>query len=181
MIDIASHTTSQSQSPTHMSTNLHEIDENMARLIAAHPLLFRGEAPAVPSFLPTGWYALVDKLCSDIETELGLLGCGQFEVRQVKEKFGTLSFYYRFQQESDLHVEVVSAAGVEQYVRRTTVAGADQLRVLIEQAEAVSASTCQRCGEAGSMRNLGGWRVTLCEQHYADRLDNGDRKASVTT
>ena len=113
---------------------------------------------------------------------------GQFSVgvnmRQIKEKFGTLSFYYRLQQQSDLHfdvVSVVSVAGVEQYVRRTAVAGADRLRVLIEQAETVSGTTCQRCGDAGFMRNLGGWRVTLCEQHYADRLDNGDRKASVTT
>lgn len=163
-----------------MSTDTNEIDENMARLIAAHPLLFRGKAPVVPSFLPTGWYALVDQLCSDIETELGLLGCGQFEVRQVKEKFGTLSFYYRFQKHSDLHVDVASAAEVEQYAPHTAVMGADRLRVLIDQVETVSGNTCQRCGVAGSLRNLGGWRVTLCEQHYADRLDNGHRQASVT-
>jgi putative NIF3 family GTP cyclohydrolase 1 type 2 len=45
-----------------MAVNTDEIDETMALLIAAHPLLFRGEEPAVSSFLPVGWHPLVDKL-----------------------------------------------------------------------------------------------------------------------
>jgi len=33
-----------------------------------------------------------DKLCSDIENELGPQGCSEYEVRQVKEKYRTLRF-----------------------------------------------------------------------------------------
>jgi hypothetical protein len=43
---------------------------------------------------------------------------------------------------------------------------------------AVSERTCQRCGGAASLRNLGGWLVTLCQQHLSDHHNNGDSTAS---
>jgi hypothetical protein len=65
-------------------------DPVLQRLIYAHPLIFRGQAPAVPSHLRPGWYELVHRLCRDIEHVLGAVGCAQLDVRQLKEKFGSL-------------------------------------------------------------------------------------------
>ena len=64
------------------------------RLIAAHPALFRGAPPRVPSELPDGWYGLVDELCTAIETVLGPMDCASFEFVQVKENYGALRFYF---------------------------------------------------------------------------------------
>jgi len=49
-----------------------------------------------------------DKRYSDIENELGPQGCSEYEVRQVKDKYGTLRFYYRLQGDSDLYVDLTS-------------------------------------------------------------------------
>lgn len=158
-----------------MSPTPDAAEEPMDRLIAAHPLLFRGEEPAVFSFLPRGWYALVHKRCSDFETELGPQGCTAYKVRQVKEKLGTLRFYFRLNGDSDLYVDLMSGASVEQIVKPAAVDGADPIRALIHQAMAESERTCQRCGCPGSLRNLSGWLVTFCQQHMTEHLNTGDR------
>jgi hypothetical protein len=74
----------------------------LENLIAAHPLLFRGGPPRVPSSLPNGWYALVDELCSGIESILGPQRCSGFEVAQIKEKFAGLRFYFSFDGAEDM-------------------------------------------------------------------------------
>lgn len=61
---------------------------------------------------------------------------------QVKEKFGTLSFYM------------------------TT--GTDEIYDLIAEAEKKSAVTCEVCGEPGELRR-GGWLKTLCDKHAEER------------
>lgn len=53
------------------------------KLIAAHPLLFRGAPPRGPSDLPMGWYALVDELCCGIERVLGPESRADLEVTQT--------------------------------------------------------------------------------------------------
>jgi hypothetical protein len=57
---------------------------------------------------------------------------------QVKEKFGTLRFYY---------------SGGDEFV-----AG------LVAMAESMSGVTCERCGTPGRLHGRG-WIKTLCEQH----------------
>lgn len=60
---------------------------------------------------------------------------------QVKEKFGTLRFYYR---------------------------GGDQVvDGAVRMAEAMSARTCEICGNNGRIRK-GGWIRTLCDQHATE-------------
>jgi hypothetical protein len=62
----------------------------------------------------------------------------QVVVTQVKEKFGTLRFYYN--------------------------GGDDYIRGLVSMAEAMSATTCEECGSAGILRP-GGWVHTACDAH----------------
>jgi hypothetical protein len=57
---------------------------------------------------------------------------------QVKEKFGTLRFYYN--------------------------GGDDFINGLERMAESMSAVTCEECGSPGT-RTTGGWIRTLCETH----------------
>lgn len=62
----------------------------------------------------------------------------QVVASQVKEKFGTLRFYYD--------------------------GGDDYIRGLASMAEAMSARTCEICGNPGKSRG-GGWIRTLCDEH----------------
>jgi hypothetical protein len=64
----------------------------------------------------------------------------QVTLDQVKEKFGTLRFYY--------------------------TGGDDYISGLVSLAESVSGITCEECGDAGEGRN-GGWIRTLCDKHEA--------------
>lgn len=64
--------------------------------------------------------------------------CSQVTVDQVKEKFGTLRFYY--------------------------TGGDDYVDGVVRMAEAMTAFTCEQCGNAGETRH-GGWVRTLCDEH----------------
>ena len=64
-------------------------------------------------------------------------------VEQVKEKFGTLRFYYR--------------------------GGDEQVFGMVRMAESMSACTCEVCGSPAQTGQHGGWVGTLCEQHTKER------------
>lgn len=64
-------------------------------------------------------------------------------VEQVKEKFGTLRFYYR--------------------------GGDDVVFGMVYMAESMSALTCEKCGEPGKSSSDGGWVTTLCDKHRKER------------
>jgi hypothetical protein len=67
--------------------------------------------------------------------------CLQVIAIQVKEKFGTLRFYYG--------------------------GGDDVVRGIERMAESMSAVTCETCGAPGVTRS-GGWIQTLCDTHAAE-------------
>jgi hypothetical protein len=66
----------------------------------------------------------------------------QVVVTQVKEKFGTLRFYYN--------------------------GGDDIIDGMVRMAEGMSGCTCEECGKPGGRRG-GGWIVTLCDEHAEAR------------
>lgn len=66
----------------------------------------------------------------------------QVVVDQVKEKFGTLRFYY--------------------------TGGDDEISGMVRMAESMSAVTCEECGNPGRQRG-GGWVTTLCDKHAEER------------
>jgi hypothetical protein len=66
----------------------------------------------------------------------------QVVATQVKEKFGTLRFYYD--------------------------GGNDIIDGMVRMAEAMSEVTCEQCGAPGEERG-GGWIVTLCDTHAGER------------
>lgn len=83
-----------------------------------------------------GWQEILEELSeaiSKIDPE------GKVKAEQVKEKFGTLSFY--FSSTEDLR---------------------EQVWALVRAAEEKSAVTCEKCGAPGKRRG-GGWIKTLCD------------------
>lgn len=91
-----------------------------------------------------GWWPMIEVLCSIIQSHIDHSKgkCPQVVVEQVKEKFGTLRFYYQ---------------GGDEFI-----SGAVWL------AESMSGSMCEDCGAPGK-RTSGGWIRTLCEMHIAER------------
>jgi hypothetical protein len=92
-----------------------------------------------------GWFSLLWRLCEDIEPLVaeyeGETG-HQFQVVQVKEKFGGLRFY----------------------MENAT----DVIRQRIELAEMDSSNTCEVCGKPG-MRRSHGRIQTFCDEHAFER------------
>jgi hypothetical protein len=140
-------------------------------LIAAHPLLFLGTHPPVPSHLPEGWYALVHELCIGIESILGPERCKQFGVTQVKEKFAGLRFYFSLDGAEDMYMDFHAPEGIQTLIKSAEPAPPEMaaIRELVAQAAKASRATCQKCGSLGTRGAHGGWLVTLCEKHHAER------------
>lgn len=89
-----------------------------------------------------GWFDLIWKLCEDVEK----IAPPDFEVMQVKEKFGTLRYY--------------------------THNSTDDIRKLIRKAELKSAHTCELCGSTkeAKCRTLRHQLQTLCNKCYAKAI-----------
>jgi hypothetical protein len=96
-----------------------------------------------------GWQPILYKLCTDIEHTLDFykIPKDQFVVAQVKEKFGTLRFYWEFREGTrDDRKELASS----------------QIHDLVRSAEDKTAKTCEFCGQPGKLRS-GGWVKCTCD------------------
>jgi hypothetical protein len=101
-----------------------------------------------------GWYPIIDSLCANIQHHIDWnnknfeKGYTQYKqvpqvvAVQVKEKFGTLRFYYN--------------------------GGDDVIDGMVRMAESWSAVACEECGAPGT-QNSQGWIKTLCETHRQER------------
>jgi hypothetical protein len=115
-------------------------------LIEAYPRLFKAPAagPEAARGYPScqeGWRDLLERACARIQAAVEA-GGGTFTASQIKEKFGTLRFYWRG--------GVSNRAEVEE---------------AIDLAEARSACTCEVCGEEGRLHRSGGTWMTRCPAH----------------
>jgi hypothetical protein len=73
----------------------------------------------------------------------------EYEIFQIKEKFGTLRYYYKTNSKYRAVVEAMAR--------------------YVDEAETNSMYTCEECGERGTLRKEIGYRKTLCESCYASR------------
>jgi len=108
-----------------------------------------------------GWYQIIDSLCGQIQHHIDWSHKNhkwslewnqehpddqrpvrepvpQVVADQIKEKFGTLRFYYH--------------------------GGDDMIDGMVRMAESWSANACEECGNHGRTR-YGGWHRTLCDHH----------------
>ena len=104
-----------------------------------------------------GWYNIIDQLCGNIQSHIDWVNetredllknnpynhpipdeIHQVVATQIKEKFGTLRFYYN--------------------------GGDDVIDGMVRMAESMSGVTCETCGKPGTTKGPG-WIRTLCEEH----------------
>ncbi|CAB4129879.1 hypothetical protein UFOVP116_159 [uncultured Caudovirales phage] len=92
----------------------------------------------------TNSYRLDDRIAEALDSELREVTKPpvQVTVDQVKEKFGTLSFYY--------------------------TGGDKHISGMVRMAEGMSGVTCEECGAPGTTKGRG-WISTLCSEHRTQR------------
>ena len=116
-------------------------------LVARHPRLFHipAEGPDAAQGYPDcgqGWRDLLERCCDRIES--ALVEGGAFNALQLKEKFGSLRFYWSGAMPDAAKAKVEEAIAL---------------------AEARSACSCEICGEPGRLYSRGGWLATACANH----------------
>ena len=87
-----------------------------------------------------GWYDLIHDVCHYAQFQTDHNKAPQMVAVQVKEKFGTLRFYYN--------------------------GGDDRTSGAVSFAELISGRTCEVCGKPGERSNTG-WITVRCEEHRA--------------
>lgn len=125
-----------------------ELDE---KLVEKYPLIFKDRYGSMQDTAMCwgfscgdGWYYLIDTLCDTIQSHIdnsikfNNKEISQVVAVQVKEKFGTLRFYYN--------------------------GGDDYIDGAVMLAELLSGKICDKCGNPGKLRD-GGWVRTLCNEH----------------
>lgn len=95
-----------------------------------------------------GWCELIETLCARLNTILEEEPGASMSVKQVKEKFGGLRFYYDLYGASD---EI-----------------ADSIRQAVDLAGAASEHICERCGCPSRVEANAGWLSSLCPACRAD-------------
>ena len=120
-----------------------------------------------------GWWPIIESLCANIQSHIDWRNktrskllednpynhpipdeVEQVTVRQIKEKFGGLRFYYD--------------------------GGDDEISGMVRMAEAWADIACEECGGIGTRRS-GGWIRTLCDKHeeeHQERKRSQEMKAS---
>lgn len=95
-----------------------------------------------------GWFNILDQLMGSIQHHIDWKNkkeevVAQVTLNQVKEKFGTLRFYYS--------------------------GGDDYIDGLVTMAESMSGVTCEECGLPGT-QTQGGWIKTACAAHRVESV-----------
>ena len=134
-----------------MSDSIDNHPDTLDKLIEQYPIVFKHLDKTGYHNLPSGWYKIVDRLCSELSTilEEALEANPEnpeeplFSVLQVKEKFGGLRFYYMMNTKDD-----------ELYRK---------IQTAVDNAEDASYSTCQITGNIGVLCKDGSHYMTLCE------------------
>ena len=108
-----------------------------------------------------GWTDLVYNLGKDIEDLCKLTNCELPLIQQIKEKFGTLRFYYN-----------TLNSQYPQIVEKS-------IRALVFQAEIKSSNTCEICGKYGEVRVDGGIYTTVCEEHKGNSISKNEYEEMV--
>lgn len=99
-----------------------------------------------------GWHDILDKIYDYLEELYAHYGI-VVTVSQVKEKFGGLRFY----------IDILNYGNGEY--------DSDMIYYTIMAYESESYKTCEDCGKSGSTKNVFGWTKTLCDECYAETVN----------
>lgn len=91
------------------------------------------------SFIPPGWRGLVRLLDEEIAEIMP-----DYELAQVKSKFGSLRYYINFDDIDDRYNSIYD---------------------IIDKYERISEHVCEVCGQRGKVRGNRQWVTTRCNEH----------------
>ena len=115
-----------------------------------------------------GWWVLLIEAFTAIDAAMVQHPGYRFSVRQIKEKFGGLRFYFMvYRADLDPTDEDTRYPEDGDTVQEGII---QQIYEIIRAAEEKADVTCETCGEPGTLRS-GGWMKTLCDLH--------DQKAAI--
>lgn len=105
-----------------------------------------------------GWHKILHEMMDRIYDLLDFFSIPreEFQLTQVKEKFGTLRVYWH-----------IWPLGDKPVVERSTLFWTNIstfIGQIVSDAERMSSNTCEECGEYGSLRGFG-WIYTSCKKH----------------
>jgi hypothetical protein len=106
-----------------------------------------------------GWFPILNQLMGNIQHHIDWKNrkeevVAQVTLDQVKEKFGTLRFYYS--------------------------GGDDYISGLVSMAESMSGVTCETCGKPGTSTG-GGWIKTACPEHGGQDYNTPEEEVDDAT
>jgi hypothetical protein len=144
-----------------MSSDESKYEAFSKRMEETYPKMF--SEPYGGFCIGEGWWPIVESLCKQIQSHIDWTNkrhdtlkkdnqynlkiprkVKQVVVGQIKEKFGSLRFYYD--------------------------GGDSEISGMVRMAESWAANACEQCGDKGKART-GGWIKTLCDTHEKDRQD----------
>jgi len=118
-------------------------DELEKELQIKYPFMAIGKEPVFCQ-CGDGWYSVIDNLCKKITETLSIQELTDLRIDQVKEKYGTLRFYY---------------SGVDY----------NKIEHFTIEAEEESARVCEECGKQGKTREDNAYIQTLCDKHAEEQ------------
>ena len=148
-------------------------DPILQHMVDTYPRLFQGSIPQSHSYVQPGWKNLVDDLCFRIDRMLIDDQARLFAVRQIKDKLGTLRFYFSFGSAMEqLYTERESTRAAEEALnvsgdRNAEIGG--KIHAAIEEAINRSNTICSVCSRPGRMHDLHGLLSVRCDDHSSVR------------
>lgn len=120
----------------------------------------------------SGWYQLIREMCAEITSAYEVAGeLVDIVVDQVKEKFGTLRFYYHHKdQPIAIHAFDSLSGGGSLRIRPGGSELHQKVAGIVAKYEELSGHVCEHCGAPGSLRTDLRWMLTLCDEHYQEMM-----------
>ena len=134
-----------------------------------------------------GWYDILHDCCKKITERYEEAGVPiDFVPAQIKEKFGTLRFYYGYE-DAPCGIAAFDNLGTGTSIRPVPgINGEDNedkiklrrdIAAIVREAEEKSAHTCEMCGAEGSLKKVYPGRVdTFCDKCAAKTLERIEEK-----
>lgn len=143
-------------------------DENIDKLQEKYPIILKnlGGDPGQTCMswmhggiaCGDGWYQLLDDIMGWCQFQTDKNCYPQVIAEQIKEKFGTLRFYYTLEDNPKLE-ELKKTVHKPEYAHRP----GEMLEGAISFAEYMSGRICEHCGYPGKVRGTR-WRVCACDE-----------------
>lgn len=153
-------------------------EKNTMTLCTDFPKLYRSSYCEISCH--DGWFDLIYKLSSDIESVATKAGLDQDSdswpmATQIKEKFGILRYYLKTPELKE-SFEPGIAPSPGGFLEFRPVAGIESIRQLVAKAERKSGEICEECGLPGDLKKENWWHVScsVCEEMRVNRKKSHD-------